>query len=140
MGNGYVVPGLTWEHVTPESAGYSSARPGGPARLVKDAPYHLDDGGVCNSASFVWLQPDDEVLPIGFIPYCHDLHTFPEPQAGRPKAEPLPNARTDLQHLPKILEVLPSSIFQTMQAPFYLSQRNVDHFNRIPRQIVAPVF
>jgi hypothetical protein len=26
MGNGYVVPGLTWEHVTPESAGYSSAR------------------------------------------------------------------------------------------------------------------
>jgi hypothetical protein len=83
MGNGYVVPGLTWEHVTPESAGYSSARPGGPARLVKDAPYHLDDGGVCNSASFVWLQPDDEVLPIGFIPYCHGLHTFPNrKQAG----------------------------------------------------------
>ena len=26
MGNGYVVPGATWEHVTPESAGFSSAR------------------------------------------------------------------------------------------------------------------
>lgn len=26
MGNGYVVPGVTWEHVTPESAGFSSAR------------------------------------------------------------------------------------------------------------------
>jgi hypothetical protein len=26
MGNGYVVPGLNWEHVTPESVGYSSAR------------------------------------------------------------------------------------------------------------------
>lgn len=26
MGNGYVVPGVRWEHVTPESVGYSSAR------------------------------------------------------------------------------------------------------------------
>ena len=26
MGNGYVVPGVNWEHVTPESVGYSSAR------------------------------------------------------------------------------------------------------------------
>jgi hypothetical protein len=26
MGNGYVVPGATWEHVTPESVGFSSAR------------------------------------------------------------------------------------------------------------------
>jgi hypothetical protein len=26
MSNGYVVPGINWEHVTPESVGYSSAR------------------------------------------------------------------------------------------------------------------
>jgi hypothetical protein len=45
MGNGYAVPGVNWEHVTPESVGYSSARLE-VLRLAQDPSNHLNDGGI----------------------------------------------------------------------------------------------